>query len=211
MARPHDYSTLPAHPAVGTQYKKITKYGWTTPAADVTCPKCDTPRQVPLYQLRREMNRPNFHGYCRKCTCSLAREGKLRALQTRRSNGDGAKWIANNGYVMLGISAIADEDLPLFKLSLNKGGGLAEHRFVMAKALGRPLTKYECVDHMDGNKRNNDLANLRLYRKGSNNDAGNMPGHGTYYHEWQMTEKRARDLKAELDALKPSRKSQGSA
>ena len=125
-------------------------------------------------------------------------------MRGRRSSGNGAKWIANNGYVMLGVSAIADEDLPLFKLSLNKGGGLAEHRFVMAKALGRPLTKYECVDHMDGNKRNNDLANLRLYRKGTNNDPGNMPGHGAYYHEWQMAEKRNRDLKAALDALQTS-------
>ena len=153
MARPHDYSTLPAHPSVGTHYKKITKYGWTTPAADVTCPNpnCRKVRQVPLYQLRQELKRPNFHGYCMKCASALAREGKVRSMRGRRSSGNGAKWIANNGYVMLGISAITDDDLPLFKLSLNKGGGLAEHRFVMAKALGRPLTKYECVDHMDGN------------------------------------------------------------
>lgn len=86
---------------------------------------------------------------------------------------------------MLGVTSIADEDLPLFRGMLNKGGSVAEHRLVMAHHLGRPLTRKECIDHMDGNKQNNKIDNLRLYRM-HKNDAGNTPGHGTYYHEWQM-------------------------
>lgn len=64
---------------------------------------------------------------------------------------------------------------------------------VMARKLGRPLTSYELVDHMDGIKTNNDPSNLRLYRRGRN-EPGETTGYGTYYHEWQMALARIREL-----------------
>lgn len=67
----------------------------------------------------------------------------------------------------------------------NKNKAVFEHRFVMAKLLGRPLLTNECVDHMDGHKTNNNPLNLRLYVKGKN-QPGSGIGYGTYYHEWQM-------------------------
>ena len=70
-----------------------------------------------------------------------------------------------------------------------------EHRWVMAKVLGRPLTSNELVDHMDGNKTNNDASNLRLYVRGKQ-QPGSAPGHGTFYHEWQQAEARVRKLEA---------------
>lgn len=39
---------------------------------------------------------------------------------------------------------------------------VAEHRLVMARNLGRPLTSVESVHHIDGNTSNNDLSNLQL-------------------------------------------------
>lgn len=39
----------------------------------------------------------------------------------------------------------------------------AEHRQVMEAHLGRPLTKFETVHHVDGNRRNNALENLELW------------------------------------------------
>jgi hypothetical protein len=129
----------------------------------------------------------------------MARAGHLRWHKRRFK--DGAKWISGAGYVMLGVSEIADSDLPLFRAMLNKGGALAEHRFVMAKALGRPLRRDEAIDHMDGNKTNNDPANLRIYVVGKN-QPGSLNGHGTYYHEWQMAECRNRLLQLELNRLR---------
>lgn len=47
------------------------------------------------------------------------------------------------------------------------------HRRVMAKKLGRPLTKIEVVHHEDENKLNNEPSNLRLFK--------NKKAHITYH------------------------------
>lgn len=44
----------------------------------------------------------------------------------------------------------------------DKDGIILEHRLVMSNALSRPLKSDECVHHIDGNPRNNDLSNLEL-------------------------------------------------
>lgn len=68
---------------------------------------------------------------------------------------------SSTGYVM----RLVYEDDPFFKMGQVKADGLRyvlEHRYVMAKHLGRPLRKEETVHHIDGDKMNNDLSNLQL-------------------------------------------------
>jgi len=79
----------------------------------------------------------------------------------------------------------------------NRAGIVFEHRWNMALHLGRALHSGECIDHMDGNKTNNDIANLRIYVRGKN-QPGSGNGHGTYYHEWQMAERRVKELEVQL-------------
>lgn len=71
----------------------------------------------------------------------------------------------------------------------------------MARQLGRPLETWELVDHMDGDKLNNDPSNLRLYRRGRNMP-GETTGHGTFYHEWQQALARIRVLEYEMERLR---------
>lgn len=70
----------------------------------------------------------------------------------------------------------------------------------MARVLGRPLRSNELVDHMDGNKLNNDPSNLRMYVRGKN-QPGETSGYGTYYDEWQRALARIAELEARLASL----------
>jgi hypothetical protein len=136
----------------------------------------------------------NFIGACRSC---YSKQPKARKFRSKK-NPAGRRF-SSTGYVLLTQNAIAMEDMATFDIMRGKGGFISEHRWVMAKFLGRPLTSNEMVDHMDGNKQNNDLSNLRLYVRGKQ-QPGSCPGHGTYYHEWQMAERRVRELEALLAA-----------
>lgn len=55
---------------------------------------------------------------------------------------------------------VGDDD-PM-KSMRNHQGYVLEHRLVMARKLGRPLRRTETVHHIDGNRTNNDAANLEL-------------------------------------------------
>jgi transposase-like protein len=71
-------------------------------------------------------------------------------------NWQGGRYVSG-GYVRTYI----DGDDPMAVMALNDGTVL-EHRLVMARTLGRPLTRRETVHHKDGDRTNNDPANLQL-------------------------------------------------
>lgn len=69
--------------------------------------------------------------------------------------------IVRGGYVLVLIR----EDDPMYCMSQAKADGVRyvlEHRLVMARHLGRPLSPSETVHHVDGDRMNNDISNLQL-------------------------------------------------
>lgn len=195
MGRPLDPTPLKPHPAIGNKYRMISLYGRDrTWCASVTCPKCNHKRWYTLYQLRQFMKRDNFHGHCRPCGLKELRSG---FLLWAKGKGFGRNK-TSGGYITLRASYLEPSDLPMFRaMTPPCAPFVLEHRWNMAKHIGRPLKSWECIDHRDGDKTNNAVSNLRIYVRGKNQE-GSCNGHGTYYHEWQMALREIRKLKQRL-------------
>jgi hypothetical protein len=69
----------------------------------------------------------------------------------------GGRAIHGDGYVWVRVEA----DDPLAQMR-SRAGYVLEHRLVMARALGRPLTPNETVHHINDDKTDNRLENLQL-------------------------------------------------
>lgn len=149
----------------------------------IVCPKCDGRRYQQACSIEAYITSGTFSGICRPC-----RDAGMVV-------GEGRTFLG--GYVVLHRSAVSPADLWLFDGTASAGNPkhVYEHRLVMAKVLGRPLNANELVDHRDGQHGNNEPDNLRLYVRGKQ-EPGSAPGHGTYYHEWQLALARVRELEA---------------
>lgn len=187
--RRKDSPERPPHPCVNwsnTTIVQAKKQRLTCVA--VTCPVCKTERWIEPGSVIAKIRRGGFTGKCLACS---DRAPKRRAILL----GPGRKVCTSKGYIVLTRPAITPDDMPLFLAMQGPRYRVYEHRLVMAKAIGRPLTSRELVDHMDGIKTNNDPSNLRLYIRGRNMP-GETSGYGTYYHEWQLALARIRELES---------------
>jgi hypothetical protein len=89
----------------------------------------------------------------------LAEAGLVTGRPTRERHGNwkGGRIQTRQGYVLVRL----DPADPFVAMCLQTGYVL-EHRYVMAKYLGRPLLPSETVHHIDGDRTNNALDNLQL-------------------------------------------------
>lgn len=69
----------------------------------------------------------------------------------------GGRRVLASGYVRVWVAP--DDDMAEMRGS---DGSVFEHRLVMARSLGRPLTNAESVHHIDGDRQNNTIENLQL-------------------------------------------------
>jgi len=78
----------------------------------------------------------------------------------KNKNFKGEKYIDKDGYVMV---RMPEDEKPLFYPMYGARGYGLEHRIIMAKKIGRPLTANETVHHKDKNRQNNHPNNLEIH------------------------------------------------
>lgn len=161
MPKPRVFYELPNHPAIVSKSYVGALRGGQMVIADVMCPRCREIRSRPAGEVFKESQRKNFKGYCRPCSSAAIRDGDHRQIRTRRTHSRN-----NNGYSLLTSMAVKEEDLPLFRAMQDKSYTVLEHRWVMAKAIGRPLRSNESVHHKNGDRQDNRIENLELWERG---------------------------------------------
>ena len=132
---------------------------------DISCPECNQTRTVQAKTVRAwaRYHTPNtVEQYGLKNAC-----GNCKRQSIVKGRG-----VNHGGYVTMRIYP----DDPYYSMGDRRskvGRMCLEHRYLMAQALGRPLTMSETVHHRDGNRANNDLSNLEL-RRGQHGPGANL-------------------------------------
>ena len=131
----------------------------------VVCPGCGKKRWIRNDYYNKAFRDGTYTGLCKSCRCT-------QHIGEKNPNWRGGISTRTDGYRLVKI----DEDHPFYCMADHQGYA-RENRLVVAQHIGRPLTDEETVHHIDGNRVNNDIENLRLFP--SNGD------HIAYHHAQQ--------------------------
>ena len=113
----------------------------------VACVHCGLKRWVAICHKKPQAE------LCRTCSTKKTNKARVGKVNPRWKGSYKDK----EGYIHIKLQP----DNPFYSMT-NKNGYVREHRLVMAKYLGRCLTRLEIVDHRDGRKDNNEITNLKL-------------------------------------------------
>jgi len=141
------------------------------------CEKCGRKRWVELTH-----GKPTY-SICKSCT------------SRKRVGPESANW-KGGGSLKKGYTRVSIIDIDeFFRPMAGKNNYVLEHRLIMAKHLKRCLLPWEVVHHINGNKHDNKLENLRLLP--------NVGNHDTMIEvHLKRQEKMLKKLKAEIQLLR---------
>lgn len=184
----------PLHPGCQFVYKKYSVHGERTtkvpphPFDDTTIERFGS--IIHWSQMSRANLVPVTCGICRKIRMSPTNH-----IRFRKSRYTGChlsclrkKWLRDqpgfgvntgyDGYIQKHIDTFSRDEITILKDMFKKWRYVLEHRAVMALHLGRPLNEGEMVHHLDGNRSNNKLENLRLLKVSQHHK-----GHGDDFYQ----------------------------
>lgn len=130
----------------------------------VVCPLCEEKRAI----ICRSVSKP-YTKLCGHCATLKSHQDNPRIGRAESHyNWKGGINLNKQGYVVCYVKK-THQFFPMAANSHNAGGYILQHRLVMASHLGRCLQPYEIVHHLDGNRQNNDIANLKLTARNKHN------------------------------------------
>lgn len=171
----------------------------------IECRNCHKPRWVRYYDHKK--------GRVPRCM-SCYNKVRPSLYGARNPAWKGGKCNDAYGYLLIRIPRDErDKYRPMFK-SKGQRAYILEHRYVMAKHLGRCLESHEVVHHKNGNKQDNRIENLELSTKGQHSKDhhdGYRDGFVKGYSDGnnkriQELENRIRNLETKLDRLSTGKK-----
>ncbi len=125
----------------------------------VICPQCNEERKIKLKCHKQKI------GLCGSCATKKSHKNNPRIGRAENHyNWKGGININQQGYIIEYVK----KDSKWFSMAVNNhkaGGYILQHRLVMAKHLGRCLFKNEMVHHINGDRKNNKIENLKLLDK----------------------------------------------
>ncbi len=131
--------------------KKVEKKYQTVEYIWLKCPECRKGKWQRIYTDRTYV--------CDDKVTSKFFCGSCAAYSHSKRHVAGERIIQESGYVIIYVA----EDDPYYAMCIS--GCVAEHRYVMAKHLGRCLRKGEPVHHRNGIRGDNRIENLELWFK----------------------------------------------
>ena len=128
---------------------------WGTGKVTIPCERCGTP----VISFKSQSFR-----YCSKtCRYAAQAERQKQIKGPRTSQWKGGRYLSGGGYYFLNINGLTDSDRALARqMRHQRTAVVMEHRFIMAKHLGRTLKRGEIVHHINGDKTDNRIENLEL-------------------------------------------------
>ncbi len=137
----------------------------------VACKKCGKER----YVQRAYFIKPYFTGLCQDC----ARRSRSH---NKNPNWNGGRYKTQDGYIDIRLYS----DNPYYSMASKHYHYVREHRYVMARHLGRCLKTKEWIHHKNGIRDDNRLENLEIHKPGEhikNHSKGYTDGYKRGYQD----------------------------